>query len=461
MSNAAPSDAPVQPADDTYSVVYPPGWSFVVPDPSTVPDFNLSNDDMWSTVSPDSLAAAMGYSSTDAMASAFGVAVPSGPLTSSVGDNLLVKQAIASGQQPGVCASVKLQIDQTATMTRTAFDGRLTLDNGDTSALTDVQVQLNITDALGNPVNDMFVINGPTLSNLTATDGTGTLAGGSTGTANYTFIPTDNAAPTSPTIYNIGGTLSYVDPNTGNTVSVPLLPATITVYPEAKLDLNYFLQKDVVGDDPFTPEVEPSEPASLGLLVSNVGYGSADNLSITTAQPQITENQKGLDVSIQMIGTQVGTQQESPSLNVDFGNLAPGATADADFLLLSSLQGQFTNFTATFQHSTQLGGLATSLINSVTTHTLIHAGAFGGDDKMDYLVNDIPNPSGLPDTIYFSNGTTSLINIASNVAANGTVSDAQLSVQVTANVTPGWDYLQLPDPARAMCLKRSSDPTAL
>ena len=200
---------------------------------------------------------------------------------------------------------------------------------------------------------------------------------------------------------------------------MPVFPATITVYPQAQLQINYFLQQTVIGEDPFNPqEIIPSEPAILGMLVTNVGAGTANNLSITTAQPTIVDNEKGLLVNIQIIGTQVGTQQETPSLNVDLGNIAPGQTADADFLLLSSLQGSFTDFTASFSHSDALGGTETSLISSVATHTLIHAGDFnftGSTGEMDYLAEDNANPDNLPDTIYFSDGTTAPVNIATDV----------------------------------------------
>src|SRR5262249_24447145 len=185
----------------------------------------------------------------------------------------------------------------------------------------------------------------------------------------------------------------------------------------------------------------------LGLLVSNTGKGTANNLSITTAQPQIVQNQKGLLNDIQIIGTQVGTQPETPSLQVNFGNLAPGQTGDAEFLLLSQLQGIFTNFTASFTHSNALGGMDTSLIQSVQTHTLIHAGNFnfpGSTGEIDYLAEDVANAGNLPDTIYFSDGTKAPVNIATN--AGSSAGTSPLTHTVTATVTSGWDYIELPDP---------------
>ncbi|HVC98811.1 MAG TPA: Ig-like domain-containing protein, partial [Pirellulales bacterium] len=361
-------------------------------------------------------------------------------------------------QDAGVCATIKLQIDQTATMTRSAFTGTLTIDNSEESgSLTNVMMNITITDAEGSPANGEFFVSSPTYSGaFSVVNGNATLPDNATGTIQFTFIPDDKAATSGPTLYDIGGTFSFTDPSGGN-VSIPVFPTTITVYPQAKLKLNYFLQRDVIGEDPFNPhENIPSEPAVLGLLVTNTGLGTANNLSISTGQPQIIENQKGLLDTFTIVGTKVGNQQESPSLDVNFGNVAPGQTGDAEFLLTSTLQGIFENFTASFTHSDALGGLDTSLISSVTTHTLIHAGDFqyAGESsypgETSYLAEDNANPGNLPDTIYFSDGTTAPVNIATNVASSPTASAGVYTV--SANVTSGWDYIQLPDPGAGYTL---------
>ncbi|HTU90202.1 MAG TPA: hypothetical protein VMF69_09025 [Gemmataceae bacterium] len=209
--------------------------------------------------------------------------------------------------QTGVCATITLQIDQTATLARTAFSGTLSLTNSEASgSLTNVAMNINITDANGNPANGEFYISSPTYSGFSVVNGSVTLPDNSTGIIAFTFIPDDSAAATAPTQYDIGGTLAYTDPVGGN-VSVPVFPSIITVYPEAQLQVNYFLPTDVIGEDPLTPQVNiPSEPAVLGMLVTNVGGGAANDLSITTAQPTIVQNEKGLADTFQIIGTQVG-----------------------------------------------------------------------------------------------------------------------------------------------------------
>ncbi len=323
----------------------------------------------------------------------------------------------------GTCATIKLQIDQTATLTRTAFSGTLTITNSEgTGSMTNVVMDITITDAQGNPANGEFYISSPTYSGaFSVVNGVATLPDYSTGSISFTFIPDDTAATNGPTQYNIGGTIGFTDPS-GGAITIPVFPSTITVDPQPELQLNYFLQTDVISEDPFTPQVViPSEPATLGLLVTNVGGGTANNLSITTAQPQIVENAKGLLDLFQIIGTQVGNQSVSPSLTVDLGDIAPGQTADASFLLTSSLEGIFENFTATFSHDNSLGGAATSLITSVVTHSLVHAGNFNYPDSTgatDYLVDDVPNPESLPDTIFFSDGTTAAVNQAANIASS-------------------------------------------
>src|ERR1700675_3987846 len=98
---------------------------------------------------------------------------------------------------------------------------------------------------------------------------------------------------------------SQDSPVTRQQVVLPLLSAPITVYPEARLNLAYFQQRDVYSDDPFTPEVEPSEPFALGLIVKNVGAGAAHNFQITSGQPRIVDNEKGLLIDFSLIGTRI------------------------------------------------------------------------------------------------------------------------------------------------------------
>ena len=356
---------------------------------------------------------------------------------------------ITSGDTPlttqagGVCAEVRMRLEQEAVITRTAFLGTLEVNNGRTdTTLTNVGLTLDIRDADGNAANDMFVVRGPDVQNVNGTVNDWTIGPDTTGIIQYTFVPTNDAAPDAPEYYNIGGILHYVD--NGTAVDVPLLPARITVYPEAKLVLDYFWQRDVYADDPFTEVVEPSEPFALGLEVLNVGKGTAGDLTITAAQPKIIENEKGLLIDFKILSSQIGATAGSPSLTVDLGTIAPGETKTAQWNMISSLQGKFKDFSATFEHKDDNGDMRTSLIQEVNLHELtrsVRVTTPTEDGIPDYLVNDVPDENNLPDTLYMSTGGLSEVTLATDMAFSG----GGLTRTLTADMQSGWSYIQVAD----------------
>ena len=93
----------------------------------------------------------------------------------------------------------------------------------------------------------------------------------------------------------------------------------------------------MIGDDPFTDEIEQSVPFTLGVIVKNAGHGTASSLQIASGQPEIIENEKGLLVNFMIIGANVNGGDVSPSLTVMFGDLAPNTTVVARWLMISSL----------------------------------------------------------------------------------------------------------------------------
>ncbi len=239
---------------------------------------------------------------------------------------------------PTVTAQVRVEIDQNVDFTRDAFEGTLTLNNDAPTGLSDIQVNLDIKTIPGpggmaQEATNLFYVETPQLSGFsTNEDGSYDLAGtgednGSDpeGTASYTIIPTQEAAPITATQYAVGGTLTYTQAD-GTVIDVPLLPAQITVEPSPDLVLNYFWQQQVEGQDAVTPAVvQPSVAFPLGVEVTNIGHGPADNFSITSAQPKIIENAQGLLVGFNILGTTVNGKEAAPSLTADFGNIDPGA----------------------------------------------------------------------------------------------------------------------------------------
>jgi hypothetical protein len=75
----------------------------------------------------------------------------------------------------GVCAQVRVRIDQEAVTTRAAFAAVLELTNGhQTASLEGVLLTIVVRDENGNVVNDRFTVVPPELVNINAVDGTGT-----------------------------------------------------------------------------------------------------------------------------------------------------------------------------------------------------------------------------------------------------------------------------------------------
>jgi hypothetical protein len=349
--------------------------------------------------------------------------------------------------QSGVCAKVKLELDQQAVLSRDAFKATLEIDNTSGTALQSIGVNIIIRDSIGNVVSNLFAYAPPSLNGLSAVDGTGGLPNGTTGTATWILLPTVDAAPSGPVLYSVGGTLSY---NQGGTmVTLPLADAPITVYPLPQLTLDYFLQRDVYADDPFTPQIEPSIPFALGVLVRNHGAGTAHNFHVLSAQPKIVENDRGLLIDFKIIASEVAGQNLTPSLTLNFGDILPDSSKVGTWLMTSTLQGFFLDYSATFQSLDDLGNKRLDLVTNVTIHRMIHLVQAQGtlDDGLpDFLVDDVVNPRNLPDTVYLSDGTTNPVGVVEGATLDAPPSRTHLTVHLTAPMLAGWTYLRIPDP---------------
>ena len=314
----------------------------------------------------------------------------------------LALAALSAPARAQVCAQVKIEIVQELTLERQAFDARLKINNGLESLSIDrIAVEIRLEDAAGNPVlattdpNDpsaLFFVTLDSLDEISAVDGSGTLAPATSGEVHWLIIPAPGAAGADPdgTLYFVGATVSYEIGGDAQTTEV--VPDSIRVRPMPRLELDYFLPEDIHGDNPYTAEVEPPIPASLGVRVANYGYGPAHALAIESSQPKVVENEQGLVIAFKIIGSEVNGREATPSLLMDFGDIGPGAAAAGRWLLTTTLQGKFVSFTATFSHADELGGQLTSLIDDVRTHTLVRdvlVGLDGRDDVRDFLAQDI------------------------------------------------------------------------
>lgn len=365
------------------------------------------------------------------------------------------------------CSKVSIEIPQELTLERIAFDAKMIIANNATDQdLTGIRVDVSIKDNDGNVKNDLFYVRVSAMQNISAVDGTGSVWAATAGEVHWLIIPSPGAGGTVSTgiIYWVGATLTYTVAGQQQVVTVN--PARIIVKPEAQLILDYFTPYEVLGDNPFTPQVEVPVPFPLAVRVLNAGYGPATNLKIDSAQPKIIDNKQGLLVDFKLLDSAVNDGVVSPSLSVPIGTLDSKKIATAYWDMIATLSGKIKEFNATFSHSSELGGELTSLIKETNAHYLTHrvkVNLPGRDNHLDFLAysTDLSNnPNHLPDSIFESeipNNTGNPADARSPVTVvavtSGPARPTSSSPEVLMSVetgTSGWVYARLSDPALSL-----------
>ncbi|MDO5614998.1 MAG: CARDB domain-containing protein [Cruoricaptor ignavus] len=346
-----------------------------------------------------------------------------------------------------VCATVSLEFPQKMTMTREAFEGTLRINNSSSKEVKDINLDLIVTDDNGENKTALFQINKDAFIN-----GTGLVSAGEEGSGKALFIPTKEAAPQVPQSYNFGGILSYFDAEINERVFVTLQPVTLQVNPSPDLELHYFMQRNILGDDPLTEDkVEPIIPAELSLMIKNDGYGEAKNVNVESMQPKIVENEKGLAIDFNMIGSNLNNQpMELGLLNVNFGSIPPKTSAVGQWWFTSSLMGHFVHYDVKVNHASSFGNSKLSLVKATYIHELIKSVKDyrdGADNISDFLVNGIADAHDTPDRLYLSNGTSEEVFKAESLQNSEKVTSSQRAVKLIMKpYSTGWNYGLTDDP---------------
>ncbi len=352
-----------------------------------------------------------------------------------------------------MCASVTLQFEQTLVMTRQAFRGFLNIYNGhDDTPMTDVKLHLVVKDDEGHLATSReFQINLESLEHIKgdpSLESLWTIDAKEKGKASILFIPTKYAAVLAEKTYSFGGFLEYVDPYTGLTVTKDLLPVTLTVKPSPELDLVYFMQRDILGDNPFTSEVEKSEPAEFALIINNKGYGDAKDVRMVTSQPKIVENEKGLLVDFELLGSQVNGGETNlafgQSIANDFGDINSHSQAYAQWWLQSSLLGHFIDYDVQANHLTSYGNENLSLLGNTSIHELIRSVCVPETSHLAFIVNDVIDYEDFPDMAYLTDGSVAEVQPATSVSISR-LSSTEYKLIVGAP-EEGWVYGKVADP---------------
>lgn len=359
--------------------------------------------------------------------------------------------------QETVCARVKIEIKQELTLERQAFDAEMKISNALPDApLTEVSVQVRVMDEAGasvrvtsNPedLSAQFFVRVSGQQNLAGSvDGSGVVGANATAQINWLIIPAAGAAGAHPLgkKFLVGAVLTYKFGTETHTLEVA--PDVITVKPLPRLTLDYFLPQDVLADDPLTDTIEPVIPFTLGVRVKNAGIAPARNLKIDSAQPRIVENVQGLLIGFQLTGSYVDDAAVTPTLKLDFGQIDGGRSRMGRWRMQTTLAGRFSDFSATYTHADELGGLVTSLIDGVHTHTLlgdVRVDLPGRDFVRDFLAQDVDALR-----VYESDSTETVVQDLSAAARVSAVPDAEGRALYRFELPPttGFVYARMRDP---------------
>ena len=341
------------------------------------------------------------------------------------------------GGEQTVSAVVKLEIQQRATMEREGFDARLELTNGTGTELVGLAVNPRVTDAAGTDVTDRFYLVPPELAGIAAVDGSANLANGTTMNGRWILIPGEGLGGTelAGKSYLVRAVMTYYQD--GRLKEVVTNEVAITVHPQPKLTLHYYIPKNVLADEPF----------KLGLLVENDGDGVATNLKIDSGQPKIVDNEAGLLVEFRIVGSSFGSVT-GDIVRLVLGDVQPHSFVSGYWIMQSTLDGNFIEFTAELKHLAYKGVEINPLITAVTTEIIQHDNLFAdaqdpnnaftlidrdGDGFADYLIN-------------LWSGLRLPILIPENVEVTRSPTPADRTMELVVPAMHGYVNVVLPDP---------------
>jgi len=366
----------------------------------------------------------------------------------------------AAQQYQGLCSYVKIEILQELALERIGFLATLTVTNNEgDGSITDFSASLTFEyrggDGVMEDASHLFFVQPPKIKGVTSIDGDGIISPGQTAVVEWFIIPKVSAGGTSPggLWYQVGALLAgsiY-----GMEISQDIfrvLPDTILVKPDPELAITYFQPRDVDGDNPFTLNiVESPIPFTLGVLVKNVGYGTARKVKIASEQPRIVENLQGLLVVPHLIGARVDDQPtDSTTLTVDLGDIEPGKCRKGAWDMITTLSGEFTEFRASYTHAPELGGEETSVIRNINAYFMVHEvmnDQPGRDDFLDFLAETQGGEELIPDTLYESDCNTLPVNRLTDVEV---LDFSALTATIRANADfENWVFMRLDDPGQA------------
>ena len=386
-------------------------------------------------------------------------------------------------------SKVVLQFVQTFFLTRQAFRGTMTLENAQNTGLEDVVLDARVYTMDGTDVTELFALDySETPENMIKGDAGWDIDGGETGKVYVVYVPSKEVAPTKPTQYKFGGSVTYYDVATETEATVQLVPTILTVNPSPDLHLTYFVQREIKGDNLYTEDVvEPSEPVEFALLVKNEGEGKALDLVIETSKPEIIENKNNLPVKFETLYSSLdGVEGVFPFEKLPVGGIEAGKSKLARWFFKSNVSGYVADYNAQMTKSSIYGeefnlitvdgvkdltrsiskvNIPVNAVNEMRLMALtpearmmtLKAGNVSGDllgDRMNsevFLLDDIEDAEDLPDYVMLADGTgTDDLEIVSStsqvVNVSGDEKTQYVSTLEVSATRAGWVYGVIQDP---------------
>ncbi len=386
-------------------------------------------------------------------------------------------------------SKVVLQFVQTFFLTRQAFRGTMTLENAQNTGLEDVVLDARVYTMDGTDVTEYFALDySEKPENMIEGDAGWDINGGETGKVYVVYVPSKEVAPTEPTQYKFGGTVTYYDVATETEATVELVPTVLTVNPSPDLHLTYFVQREIKGDNLFTEDVvEPSEPVEFALLIKNEGEGDALNLVIETSEPEIIENKNNLPVKFETLYSSLdGVEGYYPFEELPVGKISAGSSKLARWFFKSNLSGYVADYNAQLTKSSIYGeefnlitvdgvrdltrsiklmSVPESAVREMRLMSLTPDARFralntysvsdeilGNRMNSDiFLLDDIEDAECLPDYVMLADGTgTDDLEIVSKtskiVNASGDVETQYICTLEVLATRAGWVYGVIQDP---------------
>lgn len=297
------------------------------------------------------------------------------------------------------------------------------------------------------------------------------LAGHSDGTLKLQYIPLDEAAAEGLRAYLVSGQLAYIN-RAKQIRSAAQAPASkLTVVPNGKLAVTYFVQRHFLADDVDTDDIEATEPAQMAVMVRNEGKSSLTDVTVSSTQPRVVANASGAEVGYETLySEQVDSgNSQSPSsqvfAEVAVDSIAPGSLSLRRFIYGSSESAHVaslnieTHYTAKAALRVEGVKELVRTVKNTAASSLTLTDTDGGtlqpvdlEYKVQvqaggnlFLVNEVDDEQGAPDMAYPADGSEEMAvaNVSDGCSVSG--SSGNYTLTVAANGA-GWVYGRLHDP---------------